>query len=500
VVDLYVEVYEMKQLRRIGTVVVCASVFVCGEYAFAQSKESTTETKTTKPKAGPKFLDLRYNEDFSYLDGAEGTYQEDYFDSIKNIHLDDDWTLSIGGEFRYRMEAETNLAYGARRRSQDTFSLFRYMLHADFKYRDRFRVFVQGISAMDEDRQLPPRAADENKWDLHQLFFDYKLLGPDLPLTIRVGRQELRYGNERLLSPFRWGNVRRRFQGVKLFAHGDNWDVDMWWVKPMPVQRKQRDRVAEDTDFWGVYATYKAMKNHGLDLYFFALDDTSNQFSKGELVTNPNGKSGDRDIYTLGARFWGKPAPWDYEFELAGQWGHWAGDTVQAWMFAIDAGYTFADIGCKPRVGMGFDWASGDEDPFDGKVGTFNQLFPLGHKYFGFLDLIGRQNINAFNMNIAANLAKDVKGRIAYHYFWLNAEKDSLYNAGGAATRRDPTGNSGRGVGQELDLTVKWKIDAHSHLLAGYSHMWDSGFLITTGGYNTTDDPDLFYLQYGFKF
>ena len=163
-------------------------------------------------------------------------------------------------------------------------------------------------------------------------------------------------------------------------------------------------------------------------------------------------------------------------------------------------GYTFADIACKPRIGAGFDWASGDEDPFDGKVGTFNQHFPLGHKYFGYLDLVGRQNINAFNMNVSADLAENVKARMAYHYFWLNAEKDALYNAGGAATRRDITGNSGREIGHELDLTVKWNIDHHSHLLVGYSHLWDSDFLITTGGIETSDDPDLFYVQYGFKF
>ncbi len=490
----------MMQVRRIGMMIVCVGLFVCTASTFAQEKETTTVTTTTKSLPGPKYLNLRYNEDFSYLDGAEGSYQSDYFDSIKNIHLDDDWTLSVGGEFRFRLEAETNKAYGIRRQSQDTFTLFRYMLHADFKYREGFRVFVQGVGAMDEHRGVGQRGIDENKWDLQQLFFDYELQGDDLPLTIRVGRQELQYGNQRLVSPLDWANVRRRFDGVKLFAQGETWDMDMWWVKPVPVQRKQRDRAAEDFDFWGFYAKYKAMEKHGLDLYFFAIDDTSNQFSFGELVTNPNGKSGDRDIYTLGARFWGKPAPWDYEFELAGQWGHWAGDTVQAWMFAIDMGYTFTDVACKPRIGAGFDWASGDEDPFDGKVGTFNQHFPLGHKYLGFLDLVGRQNINAFNMNIAANVAKDVKARIAYHYFWLNAEKDALYNAGGGASRRDFTGNSGTGVGQELDMTVKWKLDPHSHLLVGYSHLWEGNFVITTGGINTTDDPDMFYVQYGFKF
>ena len=39
------------------------------------------------------------------------------------------------GEFRFRLEAETNIAFGALPRTQDTFTLYRYMLHFDLRYR-----------------------------------------------------------------------------------------------------------------------------------------------------------------------------------------------------------------------------------------------------------------------------------------------------------------------------------------------------------------------------
>ena len=213
-----------------------------------------TATVTDKPLPGPKYLNLRWDEDFSYLDGEPGSYREDWSDPIKNIHLGDDWRLTLGGELRYRLEAETNKAFGATEPAQDTFHLFRYMLHADLKYRKVFRVFVQGIAAFDEDRDLAPRGIDENRWDLQQLFFDVRVLGEDLPLTLRVGRQELQYGNQRYVSPLDWVNVRRRFDAVKLFAKGKKWDLDLWYAKPVDsrqVQRKQRrfDQVgAKDGD------------------------------------------------------------------------------------------------------------------------------------------------------------------------------------------------------------------------------------------------------------
>ena len=52
-------------------------------------------------------------------------------------------------------------------------------------------------------------------------------------------------------------------------------------------------------------------------------------------------------------------------------------------------------------------------------------------------------------------------------------------------------------MGHELDLTLLWKLDAHSALLLGYSHFWDSDFIQQTG---PSENADLYYVQYTFKF
>ncbi|MFQ5414502.1 MAG: alginate export family protein [Phycisphaerae bacterium] len=462
----------------------------------ATGDEPTSDTPPSPEPAaaaprGPKYLNLRYDEDFSYLDGPAGSYAADLFDPIKNIHVDDDWRLSIGGEFRVRMESSTNIGFGANRRTNDTFETYRYLVHFDFRYRDTLRIFLQGIEAHDEQRDLPFRAIDENRWDVQQAFVDVKVLGAASPVTLRVGRQELQYGNERFVSPLDWASTRRRFDAVKLFAKGDPWDVAMWYAKPVVVERREGDDWDRNVDFYGLYTTYTGIPRHGVDAYFFAIDDKGNR-------RNPNGRRGDRSIFTLGTRFWGKTGAWDYETELAGQWGRWAGDTVQAWSVAIDAGRTFAACPWRPRVGAGFDYASGDDRSGNGKVGTFDQLFPLGHKYFGFLDLVARENIIAANVNVTVwPIPNKVQGRIAYHSFWLDAPDDALYNAAGKPTRRDPLGRSGAQVGQELDVTLKWKLDRHAALLLGWSHLFADNFIAHTG---PSKDADLFYVQYGFKF
>lgn len=454
-------------------------------------KKAKQPPKPRTPMRGPQYLNLRWDEDFSYLDGEEGTYRSDLWDPIKNIKLGEDWRLTIGGSVRFRWESERNRAFGAVDPARDSYFLHQWMLHADLKYRRSFRVFVEGISAFIEDRDRAARPIDENRWDLHQLFADVRLLGEDKPLTLRVGRQELLYGNQRLVSPLAWANVRRRFDGVKLFAEGKTWDVDLWWARPVVVEPKNGDSWNQDYDFWGAYSTYKGIKNHGLDLYFFATHDD-------RTPTSPNLKAADRSFYTLGARFWGETGPWDYETELSGQWGKWGGDTMQSWAFALYGGYTFETTAWKPRLGAGFDLATGDNDPTDSSVQTFDQLFPLGHAWLGYLDLVGRKNINAVNVNLTAwPVPKKLRGAVAYHAFWLNEKKDALYNAGGGVTRRDLTGDSGRDVGHELDLTLLWRIDAHSSALFGYSHFWGDSFISDTG---PNEDASLFYIQYLYKF
>ena len=439
-------------------------------------------------------LDMRYEPGTTNLVSGSSAAVGGPLDEYKNVQLDDNWTMSLGGQLRYRFESETNKGFGATEPAQDAFHGLRFLLNADFQYQDSLRIYAELIGAFDEDRDLAPRGIDENRWDIHRLFVETNLDFMGHNWTVRAGRQYLNYGAQRFLSPLGWANVMRRFDGVKMFTSNDTWDFDMWWTRPVVLQRQGSDRLNEDIEFWGAYATYKGWENRAMDLYFLALLDDG-------MNVNPNGafgSGGDRNIYTLGMRYWGNTGAWDYETELAGQWGHWSGDTVQAWSFSLDTGYTIADVGCEPRVGFGFDMATGDRNPADSSVQTFTQLFPLGHKYFGYLDLIGRQNITAANVNVSAWAVKDkARATLALQGFWLTREKDALYGAGGGPALRDPFGNSGREIGYELDATIHWKIDDTSDMLFGWSHMWDNEFIQS----NTPgENADLFYVQYKYTF
>ena len=167
----------------------------------------------------------------------------------------------------------------------------------------------------------------------------------------------------------------------------------------------------------------------------------------------------------------------------------------------------------QPTLWAYYDWASGDKDPTDTTHGTFNQYFPLAHKYFGFMDIIGRQNIQDANVLFTLQPTNKVKLLAWYHIFHLQSDTDALYNAAGAPIYQDPTGGSGGDIGQELDLLVNWSITPRINMLFGYSHFWigdyfDSSVIQTSGtpaggiATNGADgqDADFYYTQFHVRF
>jgi len=483
------------------------SIFVGPPPAAGQPASGPTSQPSAAPKLpGPKYLLLRYNEDYSYLDGPEGSYRKDLFDLIKNIHLADDWRLNLGGEVRLRMESETNRSFGAREPTTDTFLLHRYLIHADLKYRKLFRIYAEGIDAELTGRELPQIPGQENVADINQLFGDLRLLGEDAPLTLRIGRMEMLYGKERLIGKLDWMNQTRRFDGAKLLYQSPKFDIDFFWTKPVafaydPLSNPydptiwdglnvRPDHPRWEQQFYGTYATYRGIPDHVIDAYFIGANDDG-------MLNNANGQRGDLSLYTIGGRFGGATGNFDYDAEVAGQWGKWAHDDVKAWMVGSDAGYTFKDVPWTPRIGTGFDYATGDQNPRDNTHGTFNQLYPLGHAFLGYIDLVARQNIIAPNLNLSFQPLKNVTARLFWYHFWLDSNLDALYNASGQPIRRNASGSSGNDVGDEFDVTITWQVDVHSSFLIGYSYFWPSSFIETSG---PSEDADLFYLQYQFRF
>ena len=115
-----------------------------------------------------------------------------------------------------------------------------------------------------------------------------------------------------------------------------------------------------------------------------------------------------------------------------------------------------------------------------GGGGTFNQLFPNGHSYLGYIDYIGRQNIISPNAGIAISPIQDLTLTLQQYLFWRASDRDSIYNKSSAVFRAAGTTHA-RYVGAETDLLATYNFTRHLQGYAGYSFFSSGGFIEKTG-------------------
>ena len=251
--------------------------------------------------------------------------------------------------------------------------------------------------------------------------------------------------------------------------------------------------------FFGTYFTYKGKPNRLYDLYYLGL--ISDSAFKGSL----NGETGNFQVHTLGTRWQGEAENWLWEGETAYQFGRHF-DTVRkidlprnAGMVTAGFGRKFAEVFSKPELWFYFDYASGSSG--GNSDATFNQLFPLGHKYFGYMDIVGRQNIIDPNVFLKFYLSPRVNLLFWYHSFYLASATDALYNAAGNPIRRDPTGQSGHHVGNELNVVLNLFVNPNSDFQIGLGQFFAGQFVEETAKTKAqAQGGSLFYTQFTVRF
>ncbi len=428
-----------------------------------------------------------FDADFRYLDKPDNQ-QTDFFDPLKRIPLGDNFLLTIGGEERLRYINEVDSRLSGR---DNNYLLTRSRVYADLWYQDVVRVYAEYIDAQTSWQDLPPLAIDRNRSDFLNLFAEVKVAEIDgRPVYVRGGRQELLYGSQRLVSPLDWANTRRTFQGVKGYWHGDKLDVDLFWTQPVTPDPSHFDSSARKQNFSGAWLTYRPVKGQSVDLYYLNLDQALH-VARGE-----RGVLGAFNVSTFGARYSGDYENVLFDFEGMYQFGPWSNQEISAGAFTTALGYNFADVPFTPQIWFSYDYASGDHNPGTTDThGTFNQLFPFGHYYFGFIDVVGRQNISDINGQVVFWPAKWVTCLAQYHHFRLDSAKDALYGAGGQVVRASRPRASGD-VGDEIDLVTNLHLTQHQDVFIGYSKLYAHDFIKRTG---SPRSPEYFYVQYSFK-
>lgn len=382
-----------------------------------------------------------------------------------------DGPLTATLQVRLRLESWDGFNFGSPPSAvhDDEFLLTRVLAGLRLDLAPGAALFVQGKSAFATRRELAGgrSRAHVDELELHQAYAEFR---PDRELALRAGRQELNLGAQRLVSALDWSNVRRTFDALAVAYRTGQSRIDAFVARPVVVRQYEFNEANESQLFGGLYAS-GALAASQLDLYWLYLRTDSVVFA---------GAAGRESRHTAGARFVRRDDGrlLDVEVEAAVQTGSIGSNGIGAWMASLLLTRRLGVRDDRPRVWLGFDYASGEGGSAT-SIGTFHQLFPLSHAYLGYADVLGRQNSVDATIGGSFTLG-GASVRLDIHRLWRASASDAWYGAAGSVMRAGNAGSS-RDLGTELDLTLRRALRRGMVAQAGYSRVWAGEFVRQSG-------------------
>ncbi len=356
---------------------------------------------------------LRYNDDFSYLkkDSAKkGLLRLKYIPIANNTYL------SIGGEIREQLMYYKNIGFGEVPPTYQTAStwqgLQRLMLHSNFEAGKYVRFFTQVYSTSRFFNPNPAITIDQNAFALHQAFVDIK---PAKNFIVRAGRQEYSFGKERFIATREGPNNRQSFDGLTFKLVSAKLKADAYFAKPILLEKGAFDDKESPEYLTGVYSTFTAVpKSMLFDVYYHFFNSPSRSYN--------NYTSGTENRNSLGFRTYSANKFLNYELESSYQWGTFAAKSISAYSIAYDLNYLHG----KFLGGLAGNIATGDKDPSDNKINTFNTLF--GRPPFGQAAGQGLTNVINYNPYLRYLVNTRLNIQAGASFLSRHSVKDGIYN------------------------------------------------------------------------
>lgn len=213
-----------------------------------------------------------------------------------------------------------------------------------------------------------------DRWEPYDTYAEFKNVFHS-PLTLKLGRQTLVYGDKSVFGSGDWGNTCAWiWDAAKLTYKFRRGFVDVYYGRNIihePDRFSLRHRYAFESA--GVYSQFELPErffNIVVEPFFLIQLDHHNRF-KGE-----DGRFGDFDSYYFGVRGYRKDFEgFDYDATFVSQRGDFSHDSIEAYGYKLLIAYSIRNNAIKPRITIAYSFASGDDNPNDGDHESFGAAF-----------------------------------------------------------------------------------------------------------------------------
>ena len=389
--------------------------------------------------------------------------------------------ISFNAEWRLRYEdrACTDFCSMNQKDPQDELSRIRLNFIATASPNTRF---VARLQHSYRRNSLNGSADTQEKSGFQQLYLDTSWGN----VTLRLGRQEMGYGDYRLLILSNWDNIGYTWDAVRLGVKGSRWQADLLYGRPGMFPTSTTQPV-----LYGIYATYKPSSRWQSDVYLL----------RKEVIASGT----QHRIWAVGARpvvQLGKGAKLTAEAVL--QSGEVGAKDLRAWGYWARLEYALDRSGSTKLI-LQRDFASGG-NPDDGTLHTFDQFFGTTFATAGRMGLQGWRNMSAWRIGVSGSPSPRWQYTADIHLNRLADARDYWYGGGGSPMKglrgtalRDPTGAAGTEVGTEVNFTLNYSLSRELQLSAGYGRFIPGRFVRETNS-GFADRTEWFYLQTTRKF
>ncbi|MFZ1555310.1 MAG: alginate export family protein, partial [Nitrospira sp.] len=252
--------------------------------------------------------------------------------------------------------------------------------------------------------------------------------------SAKIGRQYVVFGNQRLFGHFDWANTGYSHDGIMLSYATAAFDTKLGWFRNSetdlgqaspggsltpnlltcnpeanssatcnPALAQHATDAGSDVDLVVFYSQLRSIPRMIVEPYYVLYSNRlPERANPGQYLP----KSASQLRHMVGLRIEFRDGNWDFTHEAAYQFGRSADGfdfdnrrnlRINAWASGTWLGYTWYTHHWKPRVAIGFDYASGDGDSncvppggnlarsCGGNANTFENFFPTNFLHVGYM-------------------------------------------------------------------------------------------------------------------